>query len=981
MPIRERVDRDVFFGLMRQRMLARHHKFLGVLALLCGMSACTQPELLGEAVGENDADAYVVQSTPLDTKEYRYVELDNGMRVLLISDAEAVQAAASLRVAVGSYQDPEAWEGLAHFLEHMLFLGTEKYPDADEYVNYLKAHGGQRNAVTSYDMTNYHFSVNGDAFEGALDRFAQFFIAPLFTEEYVEREKNAVHSEYFTRIDNDGVRAAEVFESVINPRHPAAKFNAGNLETLADKPDQTAREVLIDFYQTYYSADRMILALTSNASLDALEALAREKFAAVPVLEQVPDTAFPPLFDEGSLPKVVEYKPVQEQRALTLTFPIEPVRKHKRVNPLGFITSLINTEVENSLRERLKARGWILSLNASPGINYGGNDSFSIGVGLTEAGVKHQDEIIAALLDQIALVRKRGVQEWRYDEMKNIAEMAFRFAENGPAGLQGVIAFTHALHNNLPRDVISSGFERFDASVIHSVLDQLRPDNMVVTLAAPSVTPEKTTEFYGAGYRVYRPSAERVARWSQPLYADLALPERNPLIPESFELEPVVSAEKPVLLSDSGLVELWHYPDIKEGIPRATIMLAIDRPDRPSMEQVLVEQFYFTLLTEQLQVLAHNTSRAGMGYAIGANGVSFSGYSDKLPELSELVLAQVLKPRFTQDVFDRLVDSTERNFRNYGKIAPTKGIALALQQLLNADSHSIEAQLAAVRKVTLEQVLAAPEWLYGEAKMQMLAAGNVTESQARDFADRIVATLGITGTDREIPQGMRVVRVNESEQPHDVLVAELEHQDTAVLRYYQGRDSSPKERIVLGFLGQMLNQHYFNELRTEQQLGYIVQAGASQMDRTPGLAFVVQSPTADAAKIEAATDRFLPSFEAILANMTAAEFEPLQQATLAQLNQPPQNLGQRVGAFWQELRLGYPQFNSREAAIEAVGAVTLQDVRDAYEAVVLNTPRAVSVIAPGALGGVKGTIESPEAYRQDREIIVRRRDEEIVARQ
>ena len=120
----------------------------------------------------------------------------------------------------------------------------------------------------------------------------------------------------------------------------------------------------------------------------------------------------------------------------------------------------------------------------------------------------------------------------------------------------------------------------------------------------------------------------------------------------------------------------------------------------------------------------------------------------------------------------------------------------------------------------------------------------------------------------------------------------------------------------------MLNQHYFNELRTEQQLGYIVQAGVSQMDRTPGLAFVVQSPTADAAKIEAATDRFLPSFEAILANMTAAEFEPLKRATLAQLNQPPQNLGQRVSAFWQELRLGYPQFNSREEAIEAVGART-----------------------------------------------------------
>ena len=952
-------------------MLLKYCKSVGVLTLLCGILASAQADSVVGADEDKDPDAYVVRSYPKDTKAYRYVELDNGLRVLLISDADAVQAAASLRVDVGAYQDPENWEGLAHYLEHMLFLGTEKYPDADEYVNYLNAHGGQRNATTAYDNTNYHFAVNASGFEGALDRFAQFFIAPLFTEAYVEREKNAVHSEYFTRIDNDAIRSVEVFENVINPLHPAAKFNAGNLDTLADKPGETAREVLIEFYETYYSADRMILAMTSSDSLDDLEQLARDKFSAVPKREEVPETVFPPLFTDGELPKVIEIKPVQEQRVLRLTFPLDPLKKHKQVDPMTYITSLINTEVESSLRERLIAKGWIHGLAASAGMHYGGNDNFVIGVSLTEAGVQHQDEIIAALFEQIALVRDRGVAAWRYKEMRNMAEMTYRFTEKALFGLQGVITFTNALHHSLPWDMITVGLEYYDESVIDSVLAQLRPDNAVVTLIAPSVVPDKTTEFYGAEYRVYRPSAERVASWGISRYADLPLPEKNPLIPESLELEDVVSAEKPLLLRDSGSVELWHYPNIENGVPRATVMLAIDRPDRPTMRQVFIEQFYFTLMTEQLKVLTHKTARAGMRYGIGSNGVSFSGYSDKLPVLSDLVLKEALKPRFTQELFDRLMESTENNIRNLGNIPPTQGVVMSLQQLLNADSYSVEEQLAAIREVTLEDVLSAPEWLYGESKLQMLAAGNITESQARDFAGRIVDMLGIAGTDRELPQGMRVVRVDESESHHDVLIAELEHQDTAVLRYYQGRDGSAREQIALGFLGHMLNQQYFNVLRTEQQLGYIVQAGKNQLDRVPGLVFVVQSPAADAGRIEAATDGFLPLFRDTLANMTEEEFAPLKQATLEQLGQSPQTRDQRIAAFWQDLRLGYPKFNSREQAIAAVELVTLEDVREAYQAIVFDEARAVSVIAPGALGGVESTIESPKAYRQGKETIVR----------
>ena len=125
--------------------------------------------------------------SPNDDYSYRLLTLPNQMPVLLISDPDASKAAAALSVNVGSGDNPADREGLAHFLEHMLFLGTEKYPDAAEYEEFITEHGGNRNAYTSFNETNYYFDINAEYLPEALDRFAQFFVAPKLDAQYVDR--------------------------------------------------------------------------------------------------------------------------------------------------------------------------------------------------------------------------------------------------------------------------------------------------------------------------------------------------------------------------------------------------------------------------------------------------------------------------------------------------------------------------------------------------------------------------------------------------------------------------------------------------------------------------------------------------------------------------------------------------------------------------------------------------------------------------
>jgi hypothetical protein len=182
-----------------------------------------------------------VSRSPFDRKVYRQILLPNGLRALLVSDTIAMtqtynagriyddpsdiesddehaenedddgeddddarseeegglrNAAAAMVVGVGSMYDPPECQGMAHFLEHLLFMGSKKYPEENAYDTYISKHGGTDNAWTEFEHTQYHFEIPQEHLKGALDMFAQFFTHPLMLENSVERELKSIESEF-----------------------------------------------------------------------------------------------------------------------------------------------------------------------------------------------------------------------------------------------------------------------------------------------------------------------------------------------------------------------------------------------------------------------------------------------------------------------------------------------------------------------------------------------------------------------------------------------------------------------------------------------------------------------------------------------------------------------------------------------------------------------------------------------------------------
>ena len=214
-----------------------------------------------------------------DDRQYRYLQLGNELNTLLINDPTTDTSAASMYVGVGSLNDPDdphrkgqKFNGLAHFCEHMLFLGTKKYPDQNQYQKFLEENGGDSNAATGDDYTYFYFDVSNQKFGEALDIFSQFFKEPLFNKDAMDREMKAIDSEYQLHIQDEPVATDQLEKEVIAvPGSIVSRFLIGNLETL--KVDGIYDQ-LKTYYEDNYSSNRMNLVLVGNQTLDELQSMA-----------------------------------------------------------------------------------------------------------------------------------------------------------------------------------------------------------------------------------------------------------------------------------------------------------------------------------------------------------------------------------------------------------------------------------------------------------------------------------------------------------------------------------------------------------------------------------------------------------------------------------------------------------------------------------------------------------------------------------
>lgn len=218
---------------------------------------------------------------PSSPPHHRRLRLANGLAVALLHDPELPQAAALVRIGAGSHQAPRAYPGLAHFLEHLFFLGSRRYPAADGLMPLVQHLGGELNASTRETTTDFFFALAPEHLAAGLARLLDMLAAPLLAADAQRREREVLHAEFIAWSRSADTRRDLALAAGLPTDHPAAGFHAGNRYSLPLQSPAFQR-ALRDFQRQQYCAENALLVLAGPQSLAELAELAREHGALLP---------------------------------------------------------------------------------------------------------------------------------------------------------------------------------------------------------------------------------------------------------------------------------------------------------------------------------------------------------------------------------------------------------------------------------------------------------------------------------------------------------------------------------------------------------------------------------------------------------------------------------------------------------------------------------------------------------------------------
>ncbi|KAD0702505.1 hypothetical protein E3N88_43836 [Mikania micrantha] len=764
------------------------------------------------AVGkETPEEAVVVEifKPRNDTRTYRRIILPNSLQVLLISDPDTDKCAASMNVGVGSFSDPEGLEGLAHFLEHMLFYASEKYPLEDSYSTYISEHGGRTNAYTSSEHTNYYFDVNADCFEEALDRFAQFFIKPLMSADATTREIKAVDSENQKNLLADAWRINQLQKHLSAEGHPYHKFSTGNWDTLEVKPKARGvdtRDELLKFYKENYSANLMNLVVYSKENLDKIESSVLSKFQEIRNINR-DHLRFPgqPCSSEH-LQVIVKTVPIKTGHKLRITWPVTPGIHHYMEGPSRYLGHLIGHEGEGSLFYILKKLGWANSLSAGESDWTMDFSFFKVVIDLSDAGHANVKHIIGLLFKYILLLQQSGVCKWIFDELSAICEMTFHYQDKIPP-----IDYVVKCSSNMQ----STNFEG------HTDL---------------------TEPWYGTAYSVEKISSSIIQEWMDKAPEEhLHLPSPNVFIPTDLSIKNVQEkVNLPVMLRKSLYSRLWYKPDTTFSTPKAYVKLDFYCPfGGNSPEANVLTDISIRLLMDYLNEYTYDAQVAGLYYAISHtdNGfqVTLTGYSHKLRILLETVIKKITTFEVKPDRFYVIKELVTKQYENFRFQQPYQQAMYYCSLLLKDQSWPWNDELEVLSVLEPEDLLKFYPQILSRTFIECYAAGNIESNEAE---------LMIQHVENEFFKGSNPV-----------------HQDDFKLN------------IKLQLVALIAKQPAFHQLRSVEQLGYITVLMQRNDSGIRGVQFIIQSTVKGPKHIESRVQAFLQMFESKLYDMPDDEYK------------------------------------------------------------------------------------------------------------
>lgn len=856
--------------------------------------------------------------------------------MLLVHAEHAEKSACSLVVNVGSFDDPVQRPGFAHFIEHLLFTGNQAYPTPLALNQFVSQHGGHANAWTATEHSNFHFDIKHNYFESALAMFSQQFVEPLFSEEAIKQEQNAIHAEFNLKLKDDSRRIQQVHKETVNNDHPFHKFSVGNRQTLADLPGRPVRNELIQFWQQYYQGQYMSLCIVSPMPLDAQEKLVTELFTSIPGslnATKKPNISAS-LYQAKDLACFIKIKPVKELHKFNIGFALPGIDEWYRSKMVSFIAHIIGYEGPGSLYENLKQQGFINALAAGNGISGSNFKDFNISLELTDLGEQQIDVIVAEVCHYLRFLQQQSLPDYLYEEQQLLSQIGFQYKEEVKP-LKQANSLALNMHHYQDEDIVYGDYrmDGFDANLWQFIFSLLVPSNMRLTLVSQNVECDQQAHWYHTEYQV-SPFTEQQKRlfvdFSSPYY--YLLPKANPYLPESIHIEAAdFNNSVPVCLQESKNWQTWFKQDISFRVPKGNIYLGMDLPNavkdlrHQAMARLLCDLFMDTVSETHYQA-----EMAGLYYNLYAHNAGITLYTSGLSPFQDKLVLNLLDNLLNFSVqLSRFLEVKRQLIKHWRNSESNKPISQLFSELNHQlmPSTGSNAQLADIlENLSIAEFNRFVETIFSQVHAEILIYGNWNSKQAVAINEKLKSAFNNTQLVDELPRELLLL-TPDSCITQDKLV---NHPDHAALIYYQGlnRDDRPDiiETAYFVLTSQILAPHSFDYLRTQQQLGYMAGSGYMPLRSLPGVAVYVQSSDYCADVLVEKLKSCMQTFIDELTEMATDEFDYHKQAVIHQYLETPKNLNQKSQQLWLSLGQKDYMFNLKQLIANELANIQLQDL-------------------------------------------------------
>jgi secreted Zn-dependent insulinase-like peptidase len=881
----------------------------------------------------------MLKQSPNDNKQYKPLTLSNGLRVLLVHNEQTNKSAAALAVNIGHFGDPIDREGLAHFLEHMLFLGTSSYPDGSEYQKYISQHGGSNNAWTATEHTCFFFDIHHQHFTHALDRFSQFFISPLLSKEFVEKERQNVDAEFKLKLKDDIRRLYDVHKETINQEHPFSKFSVGSIDTLADRKESDLTTEISDFFNQYYRANIMTLVLEGPQTLDELSALAIAKFTGIKAATSVHPEIDTPLYLPEHQQIKINVKPVKNDRQLIVSFAMPSIDPYYRNKPESILTYLLGHEGEGSILSYLKKQGWALGLTAGSGVNGSNFKDFNLSISLTELGQKHINEIISCIFSYINLMKSAPIDDFYYQEKQAIANLSFDYQEKLKP-LDSVCQLVINMQHYSPDDYIYGDYimDGMKQEEISLLLGYLSADNMRVIHISAQNEFDKKSFWYQVPFSIENFSSTQIKNWeNETLTAYFSLPLKNPYIvkkPQIHACEQELKQQKniPELIENIEGLSVWYKQDNTFKVPKGYIYIGIDAPlTIKDSKHIAMTRLFVDLYGDAVIEQHYDAELAGIHYHLfshqGGMTLQMSGVSTKQDKLLEQLLMSLVTESFIEEKFDLFKKQLINHWNNAQtskSISQLFSILSSTMQPKNPTSHELA---DALDNTTFKEFVAFRELLFDEITIEALMHGNWLMKDAQQFSHLLKSSFNNHYSNKYTVK----VPVLDIEGQGDIyLPLELPEHDHAAVVYYPFVGKDLTTIAITMITSQILSPLFFQEMRTEKQFGYLVGVGFIPINRYPGIAFYIQSPDTDADTLVTEINGFINSAQENLSLLSNEDWQNIQQGLASQLQEKDASLRIKSQRFWASICNKETSFNEKQQLINVILSLTTNDISEFF---------------------------------------------------